>query len=284
MKTKVALALVLLCCLLSCKTTPTPQTEPPHAESTPFDANEPPVPQKIERTLAEAMDEEEASVAVTGVDVEELSVTIRATHPGKIIIPGGTVFTSAGPNTQNMMAAHDVVVVFSGDPAQPFLTPQSQTKAVEVYCVNRFLDAPTSSTDFTVSSGGDDLDPVRRLAACLERDSTAPHYAKQLAIWMSSDNFVKMSVAEVRAKMRQHAEDLLNNPNSQGWEKIREKSHLTPEQVQAIIDDPPQLEKVRSSAYQEVDQEISDYRSIAGPLLEKCGISISTSKFFQGPT
>jgi hypothetical protein len=281
MKIKFAAALALVCCLLSCSS-PNEKTEVrPEPSATPFDANETPIVRKTERSITEAQDDSETTVSVTGVDVEKLTVTVSTNQPGRITIPVGTVFRSENNGTQTMMAAHAKVLTFAGDTSQPFLTPKTQTIEVEVYCTNRFLNAPTSSSEFTVTNDGDELDPVRRLAECLDTHPEAPHEARQLAIWVTSDNFINLTDAEVRAKMRAHADDIIKDPNSQVWDSIRKEQHLTDEAVQEIINDPKQLEVVRESAYEEVDEEISDYKSIAGPLLEKCGFNTATSKFFQ---
>ena len=281
MKIRFVTAIALVCCLLSCSSS-NEKTEPkPEPSVTPFDANEPPIVRKTERSITEAQDDSETTISVTGVDVEKLTVTVSTNRPGRIIIPVGTLFQSENNGTQTMMAAHASVLTFAGDPSQPFLTPKTQTIEVEVYCINRFLDAPTSSSEFMVTSGGGELDPVRRLAECLDRHPETPHEARQLAIWVTSDNFINLTDAEVRAKMRAHADDMIKNPHSQFWDSFRKDNPLSDEQVQEIINDPKQVEVVRESAYEEVEEEISEYKSIAGPLLEKCGFNVSTAKFFS---
>lgn len=277
MKSKLAAAVALLCCLLSCSDTKPP---PPGPSPTPTPSNDPPVVTKAERSINEAQSEGE-SVTVTGVSIEKLRVSVSATHPGRIFIPVGSVFQSESAGTQTMMSAKAAVLTFAGDPSEAFFSPQTQTIDLEVYCINRFLDAPTPSSEFTVISGGAELDPVRRLAECLDHHPEAPHGARQLAIWVSSDNFINLTDAEVRAKMRAHVDETITDPNSQAWASARDEKHLTEEQVREIIADPNQLETVRASAYEEVETEISDYKTIAGPLLEKCGFDITTSKFFQ---
>src|SRR5436305_13347167 len=109
-----------------------------------------------------------------------MHVEVSSTHPGTIVIPLGTVFASGSADTQTMISADTVQVVFAG--TQTYAQPQVQSIEIEVYCINRFLDAPTAESRFVVTRGGRELDPVRRLAACLEGKSD-DHYARQLAIW-----------------------------------------------------------------------------------------------------
>ena len=278
MKLKTVIVIALLCCFLACShsgTTESPQTPSPTPSPTAT-----PTPLKTDYSINEVQSEG-YEVKVIGVNVEKLKVSVSAAHPGRVTIPVGTVFESESGDTQTMMAAHKVVLTFTGVVSEPYLTPQTQTTDVEVYCINRFLDAPIGTSEFTVGGGGEELDPVRRLAECLDHHTEAPHEARQMAIWVTSDNFINLTEAEVREKMRAHAEEMIKNPNSQAWTDQRSEGHLSEDEVREIINDPEQLEAVRTAAYKEVDEEISDYKSIAGPLLEKCGFNLATSKFFQ---
>src|SRR5205823_1568391 len=136
-------------------------------------------------------------VAVDGVDVSQMHLQISSWHPATIVIPAGTVFASKNGGTQNMIAAKTVTVVFPGPANQQFSVQQVQTLDLEVYCINRLLEAPTVDSSYIVVSGGGELDPVRRLSDCLQNQD-ADHYSRQLAIWMTSDHFIDMTEDEVR--------------------------------------------------------------------------------------
>jgi hypothetical protein len=236
-------------------------------------------PQPTEASVIDAQQSGAATVTVQGIDVEHVHVSVSSQHPGTIIIPAGTVFGSRDAGTQNMMAATTVRVVFAGQPGQTFDSPQVQSLDIEVYCINRMLDAPTPSSSYEVVSGGGELDPVRRLAACLEHED-ADHYSRQLAIWMTSDDFLQMSEDEVRQKLHGHAEDLLNS--DRGAALLREKfPSLSDDEIQQIRQTPEFRQVVMEAAGKEVDQEIDAYKSKARDLLEHCHFDLSTARFFQ---
>jgi hypothetical protein len=148
----------------------------------------------------------EGSVTVTGEDVNSMRLDVSLPHPGVVVIPVETVFASKDPGTQTMIAARTVQVSIT-TPNQP------QSINLEVYCINRTLDAPTSFSGYTVVEGGEELDPVRKLATFLE-NSKADHYTRQLAIWLMSENHLNMTPAQMRDLLYKHDVELVQRLSS----------------------------------------------------------------------
>jgi hypothetical protein len=146
------------------------------------------------------------SVTVTGVDVSNLRVDVSLPQSGNVIIPVGTVFASNDSGTQTMIAARTVQVTVT-TPNQP------QSINLEVYCINRTLDAPTSFSGYTVVTGGEELDPVRKLAAFLE-NSKADHYTRQLTIWLMSENHLNLTAAQMHDVLYKHDVELVDRLSS----------------------------------------------------------------------
>jgi len=271
MKFSLLSLVVMFCFLTSCNSCRQQQVEQPTTTPTPTPTPAAPV------TLADVQETGAATIHVTGIDVSKMHVEISTTHPGTIVIPVGTVFSSNAADTQTMIAATTIQVVFPG--TQPYPVPQIQTVDVEVYCINRFLEAPTGNSSFVVVRGGGELDPVRRLAACLEREG-GDHYSRQLAIWMTSDNFINMTEDDVREKLKDHALELMTSN-----EGIRELAKAIPdlseEQLREIRDTPEFRNIVSEAATKEVEKEIDAYKTKARDLLSRCNFDFSGSKFFQ---
>lgn len=217
-----------------------------------------------------------ATIRVTGIDVQQIHLEISSPYPGTIVIPAGTVFASGSSGTQTMISAQTVQVVFPG--VSTYTTPQVQSLDVEVYCINRMLDAPTGDSLFTVVSGGRELDPVRRLAACLE-SKDADHYSRQLAIWMTSDHFIDMTEQDVRQTLKAHFMEQLTS--DKGIDELAKATGVPAAQLQQIRNNPEFLDTVSQAASKEVDDEISLYKTKARDLLSQCNFDLSTSKFFQ---
>lgn len=267
MKFSLLSLVVMFCFLASCSSCRQQQVQQPTPTPTPAGP----------MTLADAQETGTATIRVTGIDVAKMHVEISTTHPGTIVIPVGTVFSSNAADTQTMIAATTIRVVFSG--TQTYPVPQVQTVDLEVYCINRFLEAPTADSSFAVVRGGGELDPVRRLAACLEKEG-GDHYSRQLAIWMTSDNFINMTEDDVREKLKDHALELMTSD-----EGIRELAKAIPdlseEQLREIRDTPEFRNIVSEAAAKEVEKEIDAYKTKARALLEQCNFDLSTAKFFQ---
>lgn len=270
MKLSLFCLFVMLCFLSSCSSCRQQQAE---QQPAPTPAPTPAGP----TTLVDAQESGGATIRVTGVDVTTMHVEISSSHPGAIVIPVGTVFRSNAGSTQTMISAETIRVEFPG--TQTYAVPQVQSVDVEVYCINRFLEAPTPSSSFEVVRGGRELDPVRRLAACLE-GKNADHYSRQLAIWMTSDDFINMTDDQVRQKLRAHALDLMTSE-----EGIRQLAKAIPdvseEELREIRDTPEFRNIVAEAAGKEVEKEIDGYKTKARALLEECNFNISTAKFFQ---
>jgi len=273
-------ALVLLCLMTSCSDSCRRSSPPQNGGiQTPVVPSKPAVPST--QTLAEAQQNESVSIAVHGIDVQSMHVEVTSSHPGTITIPVGTVFGSSSAGTQNMMAAETVQLTFAGTLGIDYPSPQTQSLDLEVYCINRMLEAPTDQSGFMVSGGGSvgERDPVRRLAACLE-GKESDHYARQLAIWMTSDHFVDMTEDQVLGALRDHAEELLTSDKTAS-DLRRMYPNLTEAQIQEIRNSPEFRKIVMQAASDEIDKEINLYKTKARALLEQCGFDVANAKFFQ---
>jgi hypothetical protein len=269
MKCSLLSLMVIFCFLASCSSCRQQQVQQPTPTPIPTPAGP--------TTLADVQETGAATIRVTGIDVSKMHVEISTTHPGTIVIPVGTVFSSNAADTQTMIAATTIQVIFSG--TQPYPVPQIQTVDVEVYCINRFLEAPTGDSSFVVVRGGGELDPVRRLAACLEKED-GDHYSRQLAIWMTSDNFINMTEDDVRQKLKDHALELMTSDEGI-TELAKAIPDLSEEQLREIRDTPEFRNVVSEAATKEVEKEIDAYKTKARDLLSRCHFDLSSSKFFQ---
>jgi len=229
-------------------------------------------------TVEQAQSSGQASVRVTGIDVEQIHLDVSSSHPGSIEIPVGTVFTADDSGTQTMMTARTVHIDFSGDPDQAYSVPQTQSINLEVYCTNRMLAAPTPSSSFTIQRGGGELDPVRRLAACMENNH-ADHYTRQLAIWMSSERFLDLSEEEVRAKLHDHNMEMITSGT--GLNEIARRVGIPPAQIQELLNDPDARRVIEEQVDKEAREEVSSYRVKTRPLLEQCNINTTNYRFFR---
>lgn len=159
-----------------------------------------------ERTVLEVQQSGDGTITVTGRDVGNMKLDISLPHPGTVVIPVGTIFATGDPGTQTMISARTVRVVVS-------TADQPQSINLEVYCINRLLDAPTTSSSYTVIEGGEELDPLRRLAAFLE-NSSADHYTRQLAIWLMSENHLNLTIEQMSRLLYDHDVQLIDRLSS----------------------------------------------------------------------
>jgi hypothetical protein len=233
-------------------------------------------------TVVDAQEKGTVTVSARGIDVEKMYVQISSTQPGTVVIPAGQVFASGSSETQTMIAAVTTRVVFAGNPGEIFQTPHAQNFDLEVYCINRMLDAPTTASEYKIVRGGRELDHVRQLAACLE-DNQADHNTRQLAIWLMSDHFLDKTENEVRSDLHQYNVEV--RTSDKGIEELHKAmTDISEEQFRQIRDTPQFAKLVDEAANKEADDEIEEYRTKARPLLEQCGVDITQSKFFGGST
>ncbi|WP_054774379.1 hypothetical protein [Methylogaea oryzae] len=184
-----------------------------------------------EVTIADAVEDGSAQVSISGVDVQEMSFSVSATSDTRVVIPAGTLLASGAEGTQNMMTARTILVPLHGTPEAPDI----QTVRVPVYCINRYLAAPTSASAFSLGSVTEETEPVQRLARCLE-NLDADHRQKQYAIWSVSDKFMNMSgdafVENARPIVRSELQSL--GPEGLADKVQREMPDIQPEYVAAI--------------------------------------------------
>jgi hypothetical protein len=161
------------------------------------------------------------------------------------------------------------------------------TQQVPVYCINRFLDVPTTSSGFSVSYT-EETDPIRKLVACME-NKTATHRAKQIAVWMISDNLVDMTKDELvnkflddtETKWRKHssgldlAREYRRNMPDAPEELIDAIRNLTPEQIK------PMMDVMRPTLRKGAESQVSEYAEKSASLLADCGYDLSNKRFFR---
>jgi hydroxymethylpyrimidine pyrophosphatase-like HAD family hydrolase len=195
------------------------------------------------QTLLQAQQSGDATITVTGQDVENMTINISLSHQGTVVIPAGTVFASGDSGTQTMISARTVRVYIG-------TADQTQSAKLEVYCINRLLDAPTSSSSYTVTEGGEELNPVRRLAAFLEKSSAA-HYTRQLAIWLVSENHLDLTADQMRQLLYSHDMQLMDRLSS---------TDLSTQDLERSFPSIPeeQIEKMRDGV-QKAKAQIRDY-------------------------
>jgi hypothetical protein len=239
---------------------------------------------EAEMTAGRAVEKAVASIEARGVDLENMTVTVTSKANTTIIVPVGTRFSSSASGTQNMISAGTIRFVFTS--ASPG-SPQTLTQQIPVYCVNRFLDVPTSASQFTVSYS-EETDPVRKLVECLETKS-ASHRARQLAVWMISDQLLELSpeqlankfVNEVEVKWRAHAtgpelaEILRESAPDTPAEVLDSITNMSADQVELV------LESLKPKFRADAEAEVKRYAEQTGPLLRDCGYDLSSAAFFK---
>lgn len=234
-------------------------------------------------TITEVADTGAASVTVTGLDLENIQFTVSATRAMQVVIPAGLMLVSGEAGTQNMMTAQTIVVALQGTPD----APDTQNIVVPVYCVNRYLETPTSVSSFSMGTVSEETEPVQQLAQCLE-GLTAGHRDKQSAIWSISDHFASMDKNAFVESGLEHArsEMLRLGPDGMADKLQREKPDTPPEFV-AIIraispDDLPDLfdSSIRPQVEVEKRNEFDKMRLAARSLLEQCGYDVTTLPMF----
>lgn len=219
------------------------------------------------------------TLSIRGQDVENMQVSITANSPMTIVIPAGTLFNPDGGDAQQMVAATDTRVVFAPG------GPQTQNVDVEVFCINRFKDAPTDAMGYSAGHLPDG-DPILELVHCLEQQD-APHRAKQLAIWIVSDHLMDKDLDAVAEEIVDHAFDklrqggiqaLLSAPGAPAMpqQAIDLLKKMTPEQQEEL------LQQLRPGMVADERKDLEDYRTQGGPLLQHCGYDLNGKPFFQG--
>lgn len=232
-----------------------------------------------------AAEKGDIQVSAQGIGLDSMSVTVTSIRNDTIVLPAGTRFNSNNAGTQNMMAAATVTFAFSNATPQ---APQIITQPVPVYCLNRFLDVPTSAVSFSVSYT-EETDPLRLLAECLE-SKNAEHEVKQLAVWMVSDSLMELSREDVAAKF---LDDMEKN-----WRETWSSGERAAEEIE-IQDpdaDPEFLERVRQMTPEDLEElaglirptlrsraeaQVRRYVDQTTGLLESCGYDLTTKRFFR---
>ena len=254
-----------------------------------------------------------AIVQAYGNDLRSVTVRVTVSTPGStsIIVPAGTLFASPSGATQNMMAAGSFHFTFAPVPAEDDRAagpaaralawlrranpigaayasyrrvdkPRSLEGEVAAYCINRWRDIPSEQTQFQVSYPADS-DRLAQLVSCLE-EQPEDHHAKQLAVWMVSDNLLELTPQqledriydEISHKAReltgaQLAEMLKKIDPSTSEDVLREASRLSREE----------LAQVRSVILRRQAQANIPRYAETEPLLRRCGFDVASSAFFR---
>lgn len=266
-----------------------------------------------------------------GLQSVNVSVSLTSNAGTTIFLPVGTQFTSASEGTQNMISASSVSFTFvqvSSPETEPQATylrdrrlvvqntrgllkasyivgdyamrkvmfvppsspvPRTLVQDVPSYCVNRWQDVPNSESKFSVSDA-DSENPLVKLVSCLE-DISAIHIDKQLAVWMISDNLIKLTQQQLEDKFLEEGKSKFH-PTAAALADIVKKADPTIsdadiEEIRRMS--PEELDEARSQLLprmlplmrKQAAQQVQNYKDIAGPLLHSCGYDLSGSAFFS---
>lgn len=225
-----------------------------------------------------------AQIEARGRDLENMSVTVTSSTNTTIVLPVATLFISSAGGTQNMMSAETVRFVFTT--ASPG-SPQTITQLVPAYCINRFREVPTSDSEFTVSYS-EETNPVRKLAACLEHKAGSKR-AKQLAIWMVSDDLLALTPDELEQRFIEETESKVRHDvtGTKLAAVIKEESPETPDEVLDAIKGmsteelQPYLDRLIAGLRGRSKTQVQEYRDETPRLLRACGYDLSKSRFYQ---
>ena len=227
-----------------------------------------------------AIDKELCTVYIRGIDVSKMAIQVNSHYNTTIVVPAGTKLKSNNADTQDMITAVTIRFVFKDD-----TTSDYQHQDVEVYCMNRFEDAPTEHSSYEVysSDSSDSRDELSKLAACLENNG-ADHETRQLAIWMVSDDLINFPENEVAEKLKdnyeRHAQEGIDDNRDKVIREMREETpgldnYSDDDIIERIRAMNPALAKIQA------ENEIRDYKQKAAPLLQSCGIETAGKRFFQ---
>lgn len=257
-----------------------------------------------------------ASIQVSGQDLNfvTLTVTPAIEGGGTIVLPAGTLFTAGSTATQNMILA-DTAAISWFAPSNPIRgdSPQAIVRNLSSYCINRWREVPGADASFQVTYSAQN-DPLGKLAKCLERDAHSDHRAKQVAIWLVSDNLLEMTEAELAERLRKEIRDhnswslrffqeaiRPDYPDASDeeltrliQEAFRSQPNLTPVGVLEVVSHLPEEEaKERLDKFSDTDIErwiaedaeggVQEFVKDGGPLLQGCGYDISSYALFGKP-
>lgn len=160
--------------------------------------------------------------------------------------------------------------------------PQSVTQNVPSYCINRWREVPDTATHFSVAEL-DKGNPLRKLVACLDQ-SPAEHRAKQLAVWMISDHMLDLTPQELADKFFAESNTHALQTDDEFADALKKmQPDISEDKLAQIRSIPPeQFQQIRTELLKaQAADEVKSYREVTRPLLEGCGIDVSSSTFFR---
>lgn len=240
--------------------------------------DEPPAPEPM--TVEQAQAAGAVDIGVRGVDLENIRFVLSSHRAVQLTLPAGLVLISGDAGTQNMMTGRASVVVLNGTPE----APDVQEIVVPAYCINRFRATPTTASTFSVGSGGGELQPLARLAQCIEGHSAA-HRSKQLTIWAVSDDFVNMDAEQFAARAVDHLRSEVIRLGPDGYaDKVEREGAPAAFVAQLRALSPSQLvelfDRQASGIAEAARVEFEEIRAAARPLLEACGYNVASLRMF----
>jgi hypothetical protein len=164
-------------------------------------------PLPVDRAIARG----QVTVSFAAADAAHSTLTItRAGADGAltVVVPAGAPIYSAASGDQRLAVARTVTVRLAKGQSEASV-------ALETYCLDQFALQPTPTTALSFSPPSDgtiveETEPLRKLIACLD-GSTQPHDARQFAVWMVSQNYLDLSYAQARDRIREAYRQVLED-------------------------------------------------------------------------
>lgn len=237
--------------------------------------------------------ENKNQIAVTIIANDATSASFRVSRAGSaptnltVVIPVGTRIYNDRRGSQLVITAKPAVISFSA-------SNSLVTQSVEIYCVNQFRRPPTTATRLSLTPSSEntgyteETEPVRKLANCM---SNAPQSqsARQLALWLVSENLLDKSYGTVREQFRTSyrrviAEELAEKSN-QAREAVRaalpDISHSEIEAALAEYRQTEQAEDIEAEVERRLKSVLDGYATAAAEVLKMCDRSAADSQFLR---
>ena len=223
--------------------------------------------------------------------IDDAHVSVRADgYLGMTVtIPIGTTFVGS-PGECDLMSAETVQIHFPGvRKGEPGI---SEEVTVEVYCLDRWRPTPSSIQKISPPSSSDNSGSRERrsvlgLVECLNQHGGS-HEARQIAVWMVSNNLINYSEEELVQTTLDHTQqEFIRMHGAQLAEMLRRDNPDLPDEIleRASAKSEEELlqmyQALRPGLQQKVRDQVAKYRTEAGPLVDACGYSSSSLPFFK---
>ena len=130
--------------------------------------------------VTDLIDKDVVEIEAAGSGIEEVTVKIRRTAPGSVLVrfPVGSYFTSGDTGSQDMVSTASRTVSLVGT--------RWHTVTIPTACANRPKDVPDSDVGFTVQRSPDQAELARLMPVVAA--AAVPYPVRQAAVWIVTDN------------------------------------------------------------------------------------------------